>query len=176
MSCMACGFCAFISPNGRLFHKCIWFSRVFRKTWTQLFLSEVTLELRKQVFLCLSLLLAGVTDIHLRRLLIGLESRECCRLWRSSTSFSSCLLAAARFAVSQTPVLQVSRNCPCEHQRSRLLVLTWAPSGTELLTTVHRPEERLVLSQEFVILSGQRAGEMEQQNEAAGEGNAGGAV
>lgn len=55
-------------------------------------------------------------------------------------------------------------------------MLTWAPAGTELVTTVHRPEERPVLSQEFAISSGQRAGEMEQQNEAAGEGNAGGAV
>lgn len=47
----------------------------------------------------------------LQRASDGLESKECCRVWTSSTSFSSYLLAAARFAVCQTPIVQVTRNC-----------------------------------------------------------------
>lgn len=38
----------------------------------------------------------------------------------------------------------------------------------QAVTTVHRPEERPMHSQEFAISSGQRAVEMEQQNEAKG--------
>lgn len=39
-----------------------------------------------------------------------------------------------------------------------------------LLSPVHRPEERPVLSQEFAVSSGQRAGEVEQQNVAMEKG------
>lgn len=170
---MECGFCAFINPNGRLFHNALDF-QLFRKTWTQIVLSQVSLELKKQGFLWLSLLLAGVTDVHLRRLLIGLESKECCRLWMSSTSFSSYLLAAAGFAVSQALVLQVTRNCVTQ----LLLVLTWTPSDREL-SCCHqcwRPEERPVALPGVCNLDwpkGMGDGAAKWSYE---EGNAGGAV
>lgn len=110
------------------------------------------------MFLWLSVLLAGVTDVHLRRLLIGLESKECCSFEWAAPGFPAMFF--------QQPNLLFLRwwGAVC---RSRLLVLMleWL---LQAVTTVHRPEERPMHSQEFAISSGQRAVEMEQQNEAKG--------
>lgn len=77
----------------------------------------------------------------------------------SSSRFSSSVLSAAKFAVSQ-----MIRNCVAQQVVGPHIRV--APSGT--VTAVHRPEERPMCSQEFAISSGQRAVEMEQQNEAKG--------